>query len=87
MAVHCRFRMDETARVRSYDYQGPDKQLVNTEATRVRLNPVTGQPFGQATPSGSMEMIINNPEAQAFFKDSPLGQEFDIVITRVGDRE
>ena len=82
-AVHCRFHLSETARVKRYDYQGPTRQVVNTEATRVRLTPVQGDPFGYATPGGSMEMVINTPSAQEFFTSAPLGQEFDIVITPV----
>jgi hypothetical protein len=49
-------------------------------AARVKLGAVAGEPFGSATPSGTIEMVIVNPEALALFREAALGQEFDVFI-------
>ena len=60
-------------------------QWVQVEGVRVKLSPVTGEPFGSATPGGTFEMVIANPEAAAFFLDAPLDQQFDVLISAVGE--
>ena len=85
MQVHARFWLAEDGRVKSSRHvEGNTWETV--ESLRVKLYPVMGEPFGQATPSGSMEMVIANPEAVKLFKDAPIGQEFDVLISPVGEQ-
>ncbi len=85
MQIHARFSLGETARIRCYapNPEGGDKQWVQVEGVRVKLSPVSGEPFGSATPGGSLEMVIANPDASQSFLDAPLGQEFDAVFSLV----
>lgn len=39
-------------------------------ATQVSFSAVQGEPFGSATPTGSIQMLIVNPDAQKFFADA-----------------
>lgn len=39
-------------------------------ATQVTFSAVQGEPFGSATPSGQITMLIVNPDAQKFFADA-----------------
>lgn len=73
MQVHARFSITETAR--QYYWQAPG------QANRVKLQAVKGEPFGSATPSGNVDMLIVNPEAAAVFLNAPIGAEFDVVFT------
>lgn len=76
-AVHTRFRLNEDARA-SYWYDNEYK-----DAARVKLSAVKGAPFGPATPQGTVEMFIVNPEAIEVFRNAPLGQEYDVLFTLV----
>lgn len=77
-SVHARFRLDEDKRV--YSYAGEGKHV---PALHIKLGAVQGEPFGSASPSGSMEITIANPDAAAMFKYAELGQEFDVIISPV----
>lgn len=77
MEVHARFRLYEDARASAYNGNG------YVSAARVKLSAVQGEPFGTATPQGSIEMLIADPEAVALFRDAALGQEFDVVFSLV----
>lgn len=82
MKIHARFWLAEDGRVKS-SRRTAEGKWEDTESIRVKLYPVQGEPFGQATPSGSLEMVIANPEAAALFKNAPIGQEFDAVFSLV----
>ncbi|HEX2614007.1 MAG TPA: hypothetical protein VHL10_00820 [Nitrososphaera sp.] len=73
--VQARFFLQEVRRIPYYTSGG------NTEATNIKLVPVQGEPFGPATPQGTIEMLIVNPVAAQVFLDAPLLQQFDIVIS------
>lgn len=40
--------------------------------------------WAQATPSGTIEMSVNNPAAAAFFRDM-LGRDLELTFTPVGE--
>lgn len=92
--VHARFRLDQVNRSRGYysvpgendtiRATGPAKAV---EAAYVTLGAVKGEPFGSASPSGKLEMLIVNPVAAQTFFDAPIGQEFDILISPVKEEE
>ena len=77
MKVHARFRLYEDVRASAYSGNG------YVSAARVKLSAVQGEPFGTATPQGSIEMLIANPDAIALFRDTPLGAEFDVMFSLV----
>jgi hypothetical protein len=85
MKIHARFSLGETARIRCYapNPEGKDKQWILGEGVRVKLSPVSGEPFGSATPGGNLEMVIANPEAANVFLNAPIGAEFDAVLSLV----
>lgn len=85
MSIHARFSLGETARLKCYapNPEGRDKQWVMVEGVRVKLSPVTGEPFGSATPGGQLEMVIANPVAAKVFLDAPIGAEFDAIFSEV----
>ena len=80
--IHARFRLTEDTRIWCHQSQGEGKWALVTGA-RVKLSPVQGEPFGSATPSGSMDMTIVNQDAVAVFREAEIGQEFDVLITPV----
>jgi hypothetical protein len=75
MRVHARFSLVEDARL-SYWHNGG-----YIDAARFKLAAVKGEPFGPATPQGTIEMLIVNPEASAVFRNVQLGTEFDVVFS------
>lgn len=77
MKVHARFRLYEDARASAYTNGG------YAPAARVKLSAVQGAPFGTATPQGTIEMLIANPEAIEVFRDAPMDAEFDVVFSLV----
>lgn len=79
-SVLARFQLAEVTRIPFWT--GGQK----AEATRIKLGAVQGEPFGPATPQGSIEAVIVNPEAAQVFLDAPIGQEFNILITPVEDQ-
>jgi hypothetical protein len=83
MQIHARFRLDEDARVKHYSKNKATGNWDLVEAARVKLGAVQGEPFGDATPSGSMEMVIANPEAVRLFREAELGQEYDVLFSPV----
>lgn len=79
--VLARFSLTEVTRIPYYS-----GQLVTTkEATKVRLAGVKGEPFGPATPSANLEMVIVNPDAAQVFQNSPIGSEFNVLISPVNE--
>ena len=85
-SVICKFSLVETTRIGLYapvvDENGT-KNWVPIEGVRVKLSPVQGEPFGSATPSGNMEMVIANTAASQVFLSSPIGQEYEVLLTSV----
>ncbi len=85
MQIHARFRLDEVTRIKMYalakEPQSDGQKWVPVEGVRVKLSPVTGEPFGSATPSGELMMVIANPEVIAEFHNAPLEQEYDALFT------
>lgn len=78
--VQARFRLDRVTRAQSY-YKAPGEQEAKSvESAYVVLNAVPGEPFGAATPTGHLEMIVVNPTAAAVFFNAPIGQDFDLFI-------
>ncbi len=81
MSIHARFRLDQVNRSRGF-YKEPGAQEAKSgEAAYVHLNGVQGEPFGSATPSAHLEMLIVNPAAAQVFFDARIGQEFDMVFS------
>jgi len=81
MNVQARFCLSQVNRAQGY-YKAPDEQeAVSVESAYVILNGVQGDPFGAATPSAKLEMLIVNPTAAAVFFNAPIGQEFDVLFT------
>lgn len=75
--VHARFRVSQYTRFPSWHR---DEPLMNKFA----LHGVQGEPFGSATPSASMEMVIANPEAAALFITAlESGTELDVTFSLV----
>lgn len=83
--VHARFRLDEDTRVQIHQRVGDENNAPwkMVKGTRVKMSPVKGEPFGTATPSGSLEMVLANQHAQAMFNNVSLGQEFDVMISPI----
>lgn len=78
--IHARFCLTEDTRVTHYTYTGSGKSEA-VEAARVKLSAVQGEPFGSASPSGLLDMVIVNPEALKIFREAKLGQEYDFIIS------
>lgn len=81
--VHARFHVSTHTRF-------PGWQSEASMINRFALHGVQGEPFGSATPSASMEMVIVNPDAvamfiQAFETKSDLDVFFSVVPTPVPD--
>lgn len=84
--VHARFKLAEDARVTGFSRQKKDGSgWEYVDGNRVKLYPVQGGPFGEATPGGSLEMVIVNPEAAKLFSEARIGQEYDVVFTPVAE--
>lgn len=84
--IHARFSLGEVTRIKCYappkgnNKNGPWEIV---QGVRVRLSPVSGEPFGSATPGGSLEMVIVNPGAVQIFNDAEIGQEFGAIFSLV----
>lgn len=85
--VHARFKLDEDTRVVQHKQNKETGGWEKVEAARVKMYPVTGEPFGSATPTGELMMVIVNPEALKLFRHAALGQEYDVVFTPVPKTE
>jgi hypothetical protein len=88
MQVQARFRLTEDTRVTGFSRQKKDGsgwEYIN--GNRVKLYPVQGGPFGDATPQGELTMTILNPEAAKLFTEAEMGQEYDVVFTPVKKAE
>jgi hypothetical protein len=84
MQVHARFRLDQVTRGQGYFKEpGSTSKPRTIEAAHVLLSAVQGEPFGAYTPSGKLDMFIVNPVASQLFFDTPIGQEFDVLISPV----
>lgn len=86
MQIHARFSLGEVARIKMYapNPEGKDKQWVPVEGVRVKLSPITAEPFGSATPGGQLEMVIANPEVVTEFLNAHIGQEYDMLFSPRG---
>jgi len=71
--IRCKFKVVEKTEIMPWFNCG-------AMPIKVKLSPVQGEPFGTATPSGSMEMLILNDEAS---KELKIGKEYFIDITEV----
>ena len=79
MAVTARFYVSEVTH-RAY---APDQAQIKLAAsTRGEEN----KAWATATPSGSIDMAINNPEAAAFFT-ARLGQDVALTFEPLGDAQ
>jgi hypothetical protein len=83
MSIQARFVLSETTRIHCHRQIEEGRKWELVEGCRVKLAPTIGEPFGSATPGGSIEMVIANPDAAAIFQTAPIGQEFDFLITPV----
>jgi len=86
--VHARFRLAEDTRVTGFSRQKKDGtgwEYIN--GRRVKLYPVQGGPFGEATPQGELTIVILNPDAVNVFAEAEMGQEFDVVFSPVEKSE
>lgn len=79
--IHARFFLAEDARASFWTADG------YKEAAKIKLAAAKGEPFGPATPQGTVEMLIVNPEAVKVFREATLGQEFDVTFTPVQKSE
>jgi len=79
MSVRARFYLYEVSRT---SYYGAGE---NVEAVKIKMGPVKGEPFGPATPQGTFEALIVNPEAAQVFLNAPINQQFDFLISPVQD--
>ena len=85
--IHARFKLGEDARVPCHQPKKDGNGWEQVNGLRVKLYPVTGEPFGSATPSGELTMVIANPEAIKVFAKAELGQEYDVIFTPVKKAE
>lgn len=83
--VHARFRLIADTRVQCHAQK--DNKWQNVQGAHIKLSAVQGEPFGTATPMGSVEMTIANPEAARMFQNAEIGQEFDFLISPVPKEE
>ncbi len=75
--VHARFYVSQSSRL-SWWSDPKEQSLID----KFHLSGIKGEPFGRATPSASMEMVIANPEAAEVFKEALENNlEFDVVFT------
>lgn len=82
--VHARFKLAEDTRVSGFSRQKKDGSgWEYVGGNRVKLYPVQGGPFGDATPMGELTMTILNPEAIKLFSEAEIGQVYDVVFTPV----
>jgi hypothetical protein len=84
MAVQARFYVSELA------YQAHDPQAARLKLSAVVRGPENAS-WAAATPSGSIEMYVNNPKAVEWFRERQLAKEeislvFD-VAPEVEDRK
>jgi hypothetical protein len=84
--IHTRWSVYEVARISSYRKNAAG-EYVSGEGCRVKLAPISGEPFGSGTPAGTMEMVIVNPAAAAVFLQTPIGQQYDVLFTPVQQGE
>ncbi len=85
--VQARFRLYNVLPAQAWSRPDPEKPEQFVGAALVTLYGVQGEPFGSATPSARVEMVIANAEAARMFIDAPLGQQFDILISPVEQAE
>jgi hypothetical protein len=86
MNIHARFRLDRVTRGQGYFKEpGSSEDPHAIEAANVSLSAVQGEPFGAYTPSGKFDMFIVNPTASQVFFDAPIGAEFDVILSPVGE--
>ena len=83
MSIHARFRLDQVNRSRGFYKELGAQEAIPVEAAHVHLYGVQGEPFGSATPSAHLEMLIVNPAAAKVFFNARIGQEFDINLSPV----
>ncbi len=83
MNIHARFYLTSVNRGQGY-YKAPgEEEEKYVQSASVTLNAVKGEPFGAYTPFGRLDMFIVNPSAAQVFFDTPIGTEFDIVLSAV----
>src|SRR6266568_3222153 len=76
MQIQARFCLGEVTRCKMYapNPEGKDKQWVPVEGVRVKLSPVTGEPFGSATPGGSLKWSLPIRKQRMSFSTRLLGK-------------
>ncbi|HEY4033974.1 MAG TPA: hypothetical protein VGL94_08450 [Ktedonobacteraceae bacterium] len=85
--IHARFKLGEDTRVPCHQPKKDGNGWEQVNGLRVKLYPVTGEPFGSATPSGELTMVLANPEAIRVFKEAEIGQEYDVIFSPVQKAE
>lgn len=76
--VHARFHVQSHTRASGYGFKG------NKIADQFKLYGVKGEPFGDATPNASMDMLILNSNAAKFFSEAlETGKEVDVTFSLV----
>lgn len=73
MAVQARFYVTEVG------HQAHDPQAAKLKLSAVVRGPENAE-WASATPSGTIEMYVNNPKAAQWFRDRQLARE-DIAVT------
>ena len=86
MQIHARFRLHQVTRGQGYLKAPGEQEATMVEAAQISLNAVQGEPFGAYTPSGRLDMFIVNPTAAQVFFDARIGQEFDVLLSPVGEQ-
>lgn len=81
MKMHARFRLIETTRTMCSIYK--EGKYESVEGLRVRMSPSHKEPFGVATPSGELTMLIASPDAIDMYKEAKLDQEYDFIVSPV----
>ena len=62
--IEARFLLTELTYVPNWN----QNDYKTAKAVKVKMNAAKHGTFGKATPSGSLEMLINNPDAYAIFE-------------------
>lgn len=81
MSLRAKFQVEHVVDYGSYDKVHPNKKVKLNAVYSHDKNTEDNQ-FSAATPSGTLEMMISNPNATEFFKP---GKKYYLDITEVPD--
>lgn len=74
------FVLQEVTRVLTSRLREGSPGYEQLEGLRVKAFATSKPPFGAATPMGSLEIVIANPDACKIFRDAPIGSEIDATF-------